>query len=98
LDNAVKYNIDGGSIKISFGQNKVTISNTGDEIPEDQQKSIFDRFYRVEKSRSHTNETITSGAGLGLSIAKRIAELHDATLEYSRNDNDENVFAITFPV
>ncbi|MGD9629776.1 MAG: ATP-binding protein [Pyrinomonadaceae bacterium] len=97
LDNAVKYNIDGGYIKINVGQKTVTISNTGDEIPADQQKSIFDRFYRVEKSRTQTNETITSGAGLGLSIAKRIAELHHATLEYSRNDNDENVFTLTLP-
>jgi heavy metal sensor kinase len=97
LDNAVKYNIDGGSIKINVGENIVTISNTGDEIPEDQQKSIFDRFYRVEKSRTQKNKTNTSGAGLGLSIAKRIAGLHNATLEYSRNDNAENIFSITFP-
>lgn len=97
LDNAVKYNIDGGSIKINVGENLVTISNTGDEIPADQQKSIFDRFYRVEKSRTQTNATITSGAGLGLSIAKRIAELHEAKLEYSRNDTGENIFSIIFP-
>ena len=97
LDNAVKYNIDGGTIKINVGENLVTISNTGEEISKDQQKSIFDRFYRVEKSRIQTNGTIMSGAGLGLSIAKRIAELHHATLEYSRNDNGENIFSITFP-
>lgn len=97
LDNAVKYNIDGGSIKINVGENRVTISNTGDEIPKDQQKAIFDRFYRVEKSRTQTTETITSGAGLGLSIAKRIAELHDAILKYSRSDKYENIFTISFP-
>jgi heavy metal sensor kinase len=97
LDNAVKYNIDGGSIKINVGQNTVTISNTGDEIPAEQQKSIFDRFYRVEKSRKQASETITGGAGLGLSIAKRIAELHEAKLEYSRNDTGENIFSIIFP-
>lgn len=97
LDNAVKYNIDGGYIKIKVGQSRVTISNSGDEIPEDQQKSIFERFYRVERSRTQSNETITSGAGLGLSIARSIAELHHATLEYSRNDTGENLFSITFP-
>lgn len=96
LDNAVKYNINGGSIRINVVDTSVTISNTGEEIPTDQQKSIFDRFYRVEKSRSQTNETITSGAGLGLSIAKRIAELHSATLKYSRSDNNENAFSIEF--
>lgn len=96
LDNSVKYNIDGGSIKINVGENTVTISNTGEEIPEDQQKSIFDRFYRVEKSRTQKNQTTTSGAGLGLSIARRIAELHNAELKYSRSDKNENVFSIFF--
>ncbi|QQS34188.1 MAG: HAMP domain-containing protein [Acidobacteriota bacterium] len=97
LDNAVKYNHDGGSIKINVAANRVTISNTGDEIPEDQQKSIFDRFYRVEKSRTQLNDTMMSGAGLGLSIAKHITELHNAELKYSRSDNGENIFLITFP-
>lgn len=97
LDNAIKYNIDGGSIKINVVNTSVTISNTGEEIPTDQQKSIFDRFYRVEKSRMQKNETITGGAGLGLSIARRIAELHNAELKYSRSDDNENVFSINFP-
>lgn len=97
LDNAVKYNIDGGSIKINVGENSVTIANTGEEIPEDQQTSIFDRFYRVEKSRTQTDKTVMSSAGLGLSIAKTIANLHHAALKYSRSQDGENIFTITFP-
>ncbi|MFM9903227.1 MAG: ATP-binding protein [Pyrinomonadaceae bacterium] len=97
LDNAVKYNIDGGNIKICVADNTVTISNTGEAIPPDQQKFIFDRFYRVEKSRTHKEETIMSGAGLGLSIAKRITDLHLARLEYSRSEGNETVFTVTFP-
>lgn len=97
LDNAVKYNIDGGKIKINFAYNEVTISNTGDEIPADQKYLIFDRFFRVEKSRTQRNETTMSGAGLGLSIAKWIGDLHHAELKYSRSDGSENLFTITFP-
>ena len=97
LDNAVKYNIDGGKIKISVANNAVTISNTGDEIPKDQRASIYERFYRVEKSRTHKEETIMSGAGLGLSIAKWIADLHCAELKYSRSDEGENIFTVIFP-
>lgn len=97
LDNAVKYNIDGGTIRVNIFKNKVNIANTGDEIPADQQKSIFDRFYRVEKSRSHTSESYTGGAGLGLSIAKTIAEMHNAALTYTRGKNGENIFSVIFP-
>lgn len=97
MDNAVKYNIVGGSFTIVVIKNKVTIANTGDEIPKDQQRSIFDRFYRVETSRGHEDETMMSGTGLGLSIARSIADLHHATLEYSRNEHGENVFTVVFP-
>lgn len=97
LDNAVKYNFVGGSFTIDVSKNKVTIANTGDEIPKDQQRSIFDRFYRVESARGHEDETMMSGTGLGLSIARSIADLHHAALEYSRNDKGENVFTVVFP-
>ncbi len=97
IDNAVKYNIDGGKIGINVSANTVTVSNTGEEIPTDQKNLIFDRFYRVEKSRTHGNETTMSGAGLGLSIAKWIADLHHAELKYSRSDDGENIFTVAFP-
>lgn len=97
LDNAVKYNHDGGRIKINVADNAVTVSNTGTAIPDEQRELIFERFYRAERSRSHQQETMTSGAGLGLSIAKWIAYLHGADLQYARSDDDENIFTITFP-
>jgi len=65
FDNAVKYNIDGGKIGIKLADNTVTVSNTGEEIGRDHEELIFDRFYRIEKNRSHKHETLTSGAGLG---------------------------------
>jgi heavy metal sensor kinase len=97
FDNAVKYNTDHGTITIKVENNTVTVSNTGEAISEEHEKLIFDRFYRVEKNRSYEHETLMSGAGLGLSIAKRIVELHHAELRYSRSDTGQNVFEVLFP-
>jgi two-component system OmpR family sensor kinase len=97
MDNAVKYNFEGGTVRIDVADNTVVISNTGDEIPSEERASIFDRFYRVEKARTHTDDSITSGAGLGLSISKWIANLHGAVLGYSRTADEENTFSVVFP-
>lgn len=97
FDNAVKYNVDHGKIGIKVADNTVTVSNTGEAIGKDHEKLIFERFYRIEKNRSHKYESMMSGAGLGLSIAKRIAELHGADIRYSRSDDGENIFHISFP-
>ena len=96
LDNAIKYNFDGGTIKVKVGDNEVSIVNTGAEIPEEKRKTIFDRFYRTDKSNSHENFTLASGAGLGLSIAKTIAGLHEADIKVSRIITGENTFSVQF--
>ncbi len=57
---------------------------------------IFERFYRGDKARSVDGDSLTSGAGLGLSIAKVIAKIHNAKLEYA-HIGIENVFSVTFP-
>jgi signal transduction histidine kinase len=97
FDNAVKYNVDHGKIGITVADNTVTVSNTGEAISKEHEKLIFERFYRIEKNRSHKHESMMSGAGLGLSIAKRIAELHGAEIRYSRSEAGENIFEISFP-
>jgi len=80
LDNAIRYTPAGGEIKLKAAQSddtlKVTVEDTGEGIGEDDQKRIFDRFYRAEKSRS----AATGGAGLGLSIVKKIMDLHDSDI------------------
>ena len=96
LDNAIKYNVEGGTIRITARDNTVTIANTGPEIAEDKRHLIFERFYRVEKARVGDVETLTSGAGLGLSIAKLIAEIHDAKIKLVSSDKDGTVFAVKF--
>jgi two-component system, OmpR family, sensor kinase len=81
LDNAVKYNTDGGQIEVvgdqSDGSLAITISNTGPGVSEAEIPKVFDQFYRVEQSRSLRY----GGAGLGLSIVKRIVELHGGKIE-----------------
>ena len=97
LDNAVKYNIDGGMISVIVQNNQVNISNTGVKIAEDDQFKIFERFYRVDKARSRSEENTSSGAGLGLSIADWIAELHQATLELIVSNEKHTTFSVKFP-
>lgn len=97
LDNAVKYNVENGHIDVAIGGRTVTVANTGPEIPEDQRQLVFERFYRVDKAHSRATETFTSGAGLGLSIAQWIAELHGASISLGRSNSSENIFLLTFP-
>jgi len=76
IDNAIKYNKDSGTVTVALSKEngfcKITITDTGIGIPAAHQSRIFERFYRVDRSRSKK----TGGTGLGLSIVKHIAEHH----------------------
>ena len=80
IDNAIKYNRRGGQVSVSVGMEagrpRVTVKDTGMGIPEQDQSRVFERFYRVDKSRSKE----TGGTGLGLSIVKHGAQLHGAEI------------------
>ena len=76
MDNAVKYNRQGGNVDVVLSGKTIRISDTGIGIPEKDRQRIFERFYRVDKSRSKA----TGGTGLGLSIVKHVAEKHNATI------------------
>jgi signal transduction histidine kinase len=75
LDNAMKYTDEGGSVTVRVSRNRkygcVEISNTGDGIAADDLSHIFDRFYRADRART---SGVRGGYGLGLSIARAIAE------------------------
>lgn len=83
MENAVRYNEDGGHVFVSVDEktDKVTlkVKDDGIGIDEENQSRIFERFYRVNKSRSRE----TGGTGLGLSIVKHVAELYGAKLTLS---------------
>jgi signal transduction histidine kinase len=72
----------------------IEVSDTGPGIPEDDLPHIFERFYRVEKSRDRDR----GGAGLGLAIAKTILELHDRTLEVESTVGEGTTFRFRLPV
>ena len=80
LQNAIRYNNEGGLVRIVTGKQEghsfLYVKDNGIGIPEDQQDRVFERFYRVDKSRSRE----TGGTGLGLAIVKHIAELHHAEI------------------
>lgn len=80
IDNAIKYNKVGGKVDIKILQNKyeviINLKDTGMGIPQEDRDRIFERFYRVDKSRS---KKIT-GTGIGLSIVKHIVEYHNGTI------------------
>ena len=79
IDNAVKYNVDGGSVIIRITPNphpSITVSDTGIGIPKEHLSRVFERFYRVDKSHSKA----IGGTGLGLSIVKHAAAYHNADI------------------
>nr|MBQ8243778.1 two-component sensor histidine kinase [Oscillospiraceae bacterium] len=76
-DNAITYNVPGGSVRVLAEQNKLIVSDTGIGIPAEHQARVFERFYRVDKSHSKAS----GGTGLGLSIVKHAAAYHKAALE-----------------
>ena len=75
-DNAIKYNVPGGSVEIHIESKKLTVRDTGIGIPAEHKDRIFERFYRVDKSHSKAS----GGTGLGLSIVKHAAAYHKAQI------------------
>lgn len=84
IDNAIRYNKENGAVTITTSQNEITISDTGIGIPKQYHERVFERFFRVDKSRSKE----TGGTGLGLAIVKHIAQVHDAKISI---DSDESI-------
>ncbi len=97
LENAIKYTPKGGRIEILLekinGHAIMTFRDNGIGIPEESIPFIFDRFYRVDKARSQE----IGGSGLGLSIVKKISELHGAGIKVESKLNRGTSFTIDFP-
>ena len=97
-DNAIKYNRPGGSVTVTVSRQKdeavLTVSDTGIGIPEGEQDRIFERFYRVDKSRSKE----VGGTGLGLSIVKHAAFLHKAAIDVTSQLGAGTTIQVRFPI
>jgi len=72
----------------------VSVSDTGEGIPTDELPNIFERFYRVDKSRTRA----TGGSGLGLTIARRLVEAHGGRIEARSEPEKGSCFTFTLPV
>ncbi len=97
LDNAVKYNREGGSVEVSLemgeGEARLSFVDTGIGIPEEDRERVFERFYRVDRARSRE----TGGTGLGLSIVKHVAELHGGRVELASREGAGSAFTLILP-
>lgn len=92
-ENAIKYNVDGGSVAVTVEGNSISVSDTGIGIPEADKDRVFERFYRVDKSR---NKKI-SGTGLGLSIVKHIAMCNGANIKLASQEGMGTCVRVEFP-
>jgi heavy metal sensor kinase len=100
LDNAIKYNREAGKVsvngkKVSDGY-QVILTDTGTGISREDRAKIFERFYRADKARGRSESSTFSGAGLGLSIAQWIAEIHHGKIELASSDNSGSRFVVAF--
>ncbi len=96
IQNAIQYNRENGSIQVRTGQKGhhpfLSVEDTGIGIPKNQQERIFERFYRIDKSRSRE----TGGTGLGLAIVKHIAEIHDADITVDSEPGKGTCITVSF--
>ncbi len=91
-DNAIKYNVPGGSVTIQVENNRLVVSDTGIGIPAEHKDRIFERFYRVDKSHSKAS----GGTGLGLSIVKHAVAYHKAEISLESTPGKGTTITIQF--
>jgi signal transduction histidine kinase len=110
LDNAIKHSPEESAVRVEMartdGSCTVRVIDAGTGIPADAQSRVFERFFRADDSRSTGDQrasadsdfSATSGAGLGLAIARRIAELHAGHLELVESRPGRTEFRLTLPL
>jgi two-component system OmpR family sensor kinase len=95
LDNAIKYTPRGGEVRVRVrevdGQVEVAVSDTGTGISEEDLPRVFERFYRADKARAR------GGAGLGLAIARQVAQAHGGTIEVRSKEGQGSIFVLRIP-
>ena len=97
-ENAIKYNRPDGSVQVCITQEPekllILVSDTGRGIPEEYQQSIFQPFFRVDKSRSRA----MGGAGLGLALVDSIAREHGGSVKVLESNEKGSIIALMLPV
>ena len=98
VENAIKYNVDNGWVKVTLDADhksfSVTVEDSGIGIPEEFREHIFERFYRVDKARSRE----TGGTGLGLSITKSVILMHKGTIKVESREGEGTTFVVRIPL
>lgn len=101
LDNAIKYSPPGAAVDVAMSQQStdyvVTVTDSGPGIPPGELERVFERFVRLDTARSRTDDSATSGAGLGLAIARRIAEMHGGQLVIAESRPGRTVLQLLLP-
>jgi signal transduction histidine kinase len=96
VGNALTYTAEGGSVDISLarsdGRLMLSVADTGPGIPEEDRERVFERFVRLDPARA------AGGAGLGLAIARWVAEAHGGTVRVVSSGSNGTVFAASLPV
>ena len=97
IDNAIRYTPEGGKVDVTLGAREgsavLCVRDTGLGIPLEVQSRVFDRFYRVEQSRSRKS----GGSGLGLSIVKLAAESHHGSISLESQPGEGSAFTVEIP-
>ncbi|HUV43664.1 MAG TPA: ATP-binding protein [Dehalococcoidales bacterium] len=98
LENAIAHTPEGGNISVTVKTKdrwlEISVTDNGEGIPPEDQPNIFERFYRIDKSRTRA----TGGSGLGLTIAKRLVEVHGGNIEVQSEPGKGSRFSFTVPV
>ena len=98
IENAVKHSGEGTTVHVLLetagDEVRLSITDTGPGIPEEDQPHVFDRFYRVDRARSKKS----GGSGLGLAIAREIVTAHDGRVELKSKPGHGSTFSIILPV
>ena len=102
VDNAIKYATGPGVITVSLERDeasfRISVADDGPGISSEDQGHIFERFFRGDSSRAHSESDTGAGAGLGLAIAREIGEMHGGSLTLLRSDPSGSTFELVLPL
>ncbi len=102
LDNAIRHSPAGSAVEVSLAtrpeEAELSVVDHGPGIPDEAREHVFERFFRLDASRARDESTLTSGAGLGLSICRRIAELHGGRVVLAESSPGRTEFRVTLPL